>query len=176
MLRMRWVIPPLPMCLCCLTENRDNFNFVLIYFFKVTNFSSIYFSSSIYSLIFHYWIFGVLYIVTCYATEDAVRIGTSFITISTTRNYNHSQLFITLCHIYTAYNLTRQYSILFSHSLRNTLDIFTYSHFPCLSPIENSLFKLLKNWLRIADDLQDNSSARTSRKWSLYCWGVLAIS
>jgi hypothetical protein len=27
------------------------------------------------------------------------------------RNYIHSQLFISLCHIYTAYNLTRQYSI-----------------------------------------------------------------
>jgi hypothetical protein len=27
-------------------------------------------------------------------------------------SYNNSQLFITLCHIYTAYNHTRQYSIL----------------------------------------------------------------
>jgi hypothetical protein len=26
---------------------------------------------------------------------------------SHTRNYIHSQLFITLCHLYTAYNLTR---------------------------------------------------------------------
>jgi hypothetical protein len=32
-----------------------------------------------------------------------------FITISITRNYNHSQLFITLCHIYTAYNHTRSW-------------------------------------------------------------------
>jgi hypothetical protein len=47
-----------------------------------------------------------------------------------------------LLHIYTANNLTRQYSILFSHSLHDTLHIFTYSHFPCLSPIENSLLKL----------------------------------
>jgi hypothetical protein len=44
---------------------------------------------------------------TCYATEDAVRIVNSFITIPVTRNYIHSQLFITLCHIYTAYNDTR---------------------------------------------------------------------
>jgi hypothetical protein len=30
-----------------------------------------------------------------------------FITIPVTRNYIHLQLFLTLCHIYTAYNLTR---------------------------------------------------------------------
>jgi hypothetical protein len=53
-----------------------------------------------------------IYSVTCYATEDTVRIGTSFYLQSHTRNYNHSQLFLTLCHIHTAYNLTRQYSIL----------------------------------------------------------------
>jgi hypothetical protein len=35
-----------------------------------------------------------------------------FITIPITCNYIHLQLFLTLCHIYTAYSLTRQYSIL----------------------------------------------------------------
>jgi hypothetical protein len=33
-------------------------------------------------------------IVTCYATEDTVRIGTSFISIPITRNYIHLQLFL----------------------------------------------------------------------------------
>jgi hypothetical protein len=83
---------------------------------------------------------------------DAVQIGNLFMTILTTRNYIHSQLFLTLCHIYTTYNLTRQYSTLFSRSLHNTLDIFTYSRFTCLFPIETSLveplFKTpLENWL-----------------------------
>jgi hypothetical protein len=41
--------------------------------------------------------------VTCYATEDTVRIVNSFI-------YNLTQSFFPLCHIYTAYNLTIQYS------------------------------------------------------------------
>jgi ABC-type uncharacterized transport system permease subunit len=50
---------------------------------------------------------------------------------------------------YTAYNLTFYYSILFSHRLHNTLHIFTYSHFPCLSPIENLLFELLKTELKL---------------------------
>jgi hypothetical protein len=44
------------------------------------------------------------HIVTCYATEDAVQIVNWFY-------YNLTQSFIPLCHIYTAYNLTRQYSI-----------------------------------------------------------------
>jgi hypothetical protein len=50
---------------------------------------------------------------TCYAIEDAVRIVNLFIYNLHVRNYNHSQLFITLCHICTAYNLTLQYFILF---------------------------------------------------------------
>jgi hypothetical protein len=50
-----------------------------------------------------------LQVVPCYATEDAVQIVNSFITIPITRNYNHSQLFLTLCHIYTAYNHTRSW-------------------------------------------------------------------
>jgi hypothetical protein len=66
--------------------------------------------------------------------ETPLRLVLDFITISHLHNYNHLQLFITLCHIYTAYNLTRQCSI---------LSVFTYSHFPCLSPIENLLIELL---------------------------------
>jgi hypothetical protein len=62
-------------------------------------------------------------------------------TILTTRNYIHLQLFLTLLRVYTITILTRQYSILFSRSLHNTLDIITYSHFPCLSPIENLLLR-----------------------------------
>jgi hypothetical protein len=42
--------------------------------------------------------------VTCYATEDAGRIVNWFITIPITRNCIHSQLFLTLLHMYTAYN------------------------------------------------------------------------
>jgi hypothetical protein len=40
-------------------------------------------------------------VVPCYSTEDAVRIGNSFITIPITRNYNHSQLFLMLLRVYT---------------------------------------------------------------------------
>jgi hypothetical protein len=40
-------------------------------------------------------------IVTCYATEDAVRIVNSSITIPITRNYNHSQLSLMLLRVYT---------------------------------------------------------------------------
>jgi hypothetical protein len=46
-------------------------------------------------------------IVQCYSTEDAVRIGNPFITIPITRNYNHSQLFLTLLRVYTIIILTR---------------------------------------------------------------------
>jgi hypothetical protein len=46
---------------------------------------------------------------TCYATEDTVRIVNSLITIPITSNYIHSQLFFTLCHIYTAYSHTRSW-------------------------------------------------------------------
>jgi hypothetical protein len=91
----------------------------------------------------HFWPL----VVPC--TWDAVRIVNSFITISHVRNYNHNY-FTTLLRVYTITILTHQYSILFSHSLHNTLDIFTYSHFPCLSPIENSLVELLfKNSIRL---------------------------
>jgi hypothetical protein len=48
-----------------------------------------------------------------------------FITIPNTRNYNNSQLFLTLCHIYTAYNLTRSQSLLYSSYSLPTLYIFT---------------------------------------------------
>jgi hypothetical protein len=40
-------------------------------------------------------------LVPCYSTEDSVRIGNSFITIPNTRNYNHSQLCLTLLCVYT---------------------------------------------------------------------------
>jgi hypothetical protein len=71
-------------------------------------------------------------IVLRYTTEDTVRIVDSFYLQSHTHNYNHSQLFLTLCHIYTAYNLTRRYSILSCHSLHNTLQIKP-SHFKTLA-------------------------------------------
>jgi hypothetical protein len=38
-----------------------------------------------------------------YSTQDAVRIGNPFITIPVARNDNHTQLFIALCYLYTAY-------------------------------------------------------------------------
>jgi hypothetical protein len=44
------------------------------------------------------------HIVQCYATEDTVLIGNPFITIPITRNYNHSQLSITLLRVYTLIN------------------------------------------------------------------------
>jgi hypothetical protein len=47
-------------------------------------------------------------IVPCYNTEDAVRIGNSFITIPITRNYNHSQLSLNAVrrlHNYNPYTL-----------------------------------------------------------------------
>jgi hypothetical protein len=43
---------------------------------------------------------------TCNATEDTVRIVNWFYYNLNHTNYNHSQLSITLCHIYTAYNHT----------------------------------------------------------------------
>jgi hypothetical protein len=44
---------------------------------------------------------------THYSTEDAIRIGNSFVTIPITRHYNHSQLSITLLRVYTIIILTR---------------------------------------------------------------------
>jgi hypothetical protein len=52
-------------------------------------------------------LFPTIYIVQYSATEYTVRIVNYFITIPITRNSIHSQLFIMLCHIYTAYNHTR---------------------------------------------------------------------
>jgi hypothetical protein len=48
-----------------------------------------------------------LYSVTPLKTPFGLLIG--LFTIPITRNYNHSQLFLTLCYIYTAYNLTRSW-------------------------------------------------------------------
>jgi hypothetical protein len=58
-------------------------------------------------------------------TEDAGRIVNSFITIPITHNYNHSQLFLTLLHMYTAYNhlYVRNYNHLF-HS-------YTFTQITC---------------------------------------------
>jgi hypothetical protein len=44
---------------------------------------------------------------TRFSTEHAVRIVNSFITVPVTRNYNHTQLFITLLRVYTIIILTR---------------------------------------------------------------------
>jgi hypothetical protein len=46
---------------------------------------------------------------TVLRTEDAVRIGNSFITIPITRNYNYPQLFLSLLRIYTIIILTRSW-------------------------------------------------------------------
>jgi hypothetical protein len=78
---------------------------------------------------------------------------------SPTRNI-HSQLFITLCHIYTAYNVTRSQS-LFCHTV--FLTHLTSSHFPCLSPIETSLVEqLLNNCLRRHSSSSYKTLNRTS--------------
>jgi hypothetical protein len=50
-------------------------------------------------------------ICTCYATEDAIRVVNSFITIFTHTSLQ-SQLFLTLLRVYKIIILTRQYSIL----------------------------------------------------------------
>jgi hypothetical protein len=97
---------------------------------------------------------------TCYATEDAVRIVTSFISIPITRNYNHSQLFLTLLRVYTlvilarselqslipllhVYTIYKQYTLIFtallhikSPNLLNTSSLADFSaigHFHRLS-------------------------------------------
>jgi hypothetical protein len=63
---------------------------------------------------------------TCYATEDAVRIGNPFITIPVTRNYIHSQLFLTLLRVYTIILLTRSWL----QSLITLLHVYTvYVHY-----------------------------------------------
>jgi hypothetical protein len=51
-------------------------------------------------------------VVPCYATEDASQIVNLFIYNLHPRNYNHSQLFLTLLRVYTIMILTRQYFIL----------------------------------------------------------------
>jgi hypothetical protein len=69
-------------------------------------------------LLYHVWVLE---------TPFGLLIG--FIIMSTTRNYIHLQLFITRLRVYTITILTSKYFILFCHSLHNTLDISTYSHF-----------------------------------------------
>jgi hypothetical protein len=63
---------------------------------------------------------------TCYTTGDAVRIVNPFITIPITRNYNHSQLFLTLLRVYTIIILIRSWL----QSLIPLLHIYTaYKHY-----------------------------------------------
>jgi hypothetical protein len=84
-----------------------------------------------------------------------------FISFPITRNYIHSQLFLTLCHIYTAYNHTRSWLhsfITLLHWLTSQLSI-TVSNCPRLyiSTLQNSrreltqrihfLRLLINNWL-----------------------------
>jgi hypothetical protein len=71
---------------------------------------------------------------TRYSTEDAVRIDNSFITIPIARNYNHSQLFLTLLRVYTIIILTRSWLkslITLLHWLTSQLSI-TVSHYRTL--------------------------------------------
>jgi hypothetical protein len=80
----------------------------------------------------------------CYATEDAVRIVNLFITIQITRNYIYSQLFLTLCHIYIAYNHIRswlQSLITLLHWLTSQLSI-TISNYHTLSHTQSLQFTL----------------------------------
>jgi hypothetical protein len=63
---------------------------------------------------------------TRYSIEDAVRIVNSFITIPITRNYNHTQLFLTLLRVYTIIILTRSWL----KSLIPRLHVYTvYVHY-----------------------------------------------
>jgi hypothetical protein len=94
-------------------------------------------------------------VVPCYATEDAGQIVNWFICNLHVRNYNHTQLFLTLCHIYTAYNLTCLHWLT-SQLSSQIITHFTFSHFPCLSPIETSLVEQLlktplENWTKTAN-------------------------
>jgi hypothetical protein len=127
-------------------------------------------------------------VVPCWGTWDAVLVVNSFLfTISTTCNYNHSQLFIMLLRVYTITILTRQYSILFSHSLHNTLDILHMFTLPVsVSNRELTLrIDFLKtdpvNSLLKTDSISPMAFRRTplhGHRWkrSLYSWAVLAIS
>jgi hypothetical protein len=72
---------------------------------------------------------------------------------SITRNYNHTQLFITRLRVYTiiiTYTLVTKvtYNTLTRlHWLTSQLSLLSQiiTHFPCLSPIETSLVELLPN-------------------------------
>jgi hypothetical protein len=123
-------------------------------------------------------------VVQCFATEDAVRIVNFFITIPTTRTYNHSQLFLKLCPFYTAYKHTRS-SL---QSLITLLHVYTgrllsyqllaqiITHYNYLTtPPENCLVGLLlKNWqFRHSSSLIKPSILRPSlqqrARWELCC-------
>jgi hypothetical protein len=105
--------------------------------------------------------------------KTPVRLLIGLFTIPTTHNYIHSQLFLTLCHIYTAYNHTRlwlQSLITLLHWLTSQLSITVSNYhtlyifafyvsvsYRDLTPLENcylqtdsqdcSLQTPLKNWL-----------------------------
>jgi hypothetical protein len=81
---------------------------------------------------------------TRYSTEDAVRIGNSFIIIPITRHYNHSQLSITLLRVYTIIILIRswlQSLIPLLHWLTSQLSI-TVSNYHTLSRTQSLHFTL----------------------------------
>jgi hypothetical protein len=98
-------------------------------------------------------------VVPCFATEDAVRIVNSFNLQFYTRNYNHSQLFLTLCHIYTAYNHTRSWlqsllTLLHWLTSQPSITHFTSSNFETLAEILLRKFTSQDSFLRL---LLDNS-------------------
>jgi hypothetical protein len=71
-----------------------------------------------------------------------------------------SQLFITLLHVYTITILTRQYSIPFSHSLHNILDIFTFQIKPSIHQLHLLHIRTSRNGL-LSRTHSSNSSLRT---------------
>jgi hypothetical protein len=117
-------------------------------------------------------------VVSRFATEDAVQIVNPFITIPTTRNYNHSQLFITLCHIYTAYNHSHSWLqslitllhiytgwLLSYQLLSQIITDFTSSHFETLAEILLREFTSY-NWL-VGLLLTNSLVELTSKDWLL---------
>jgi hypothetical protein len=116
--------------------------------------------------------------------ETPFRLLISLLQSSPTRNYNHSQLCITLCHIYTAYNHTRSWLqslitllhvytgwLLRYQLLSQTITHSTSSHFPCLSPIETSLVGLFlkTDCLDISVPLINPQSYKRTRQLALCC-------
>jgi hypothetical protein len=88
-----------------------------------------------------------------YSTQDAVRIVNPFITIPITRNDYHTQLFLTLCYLCTAYKhlSVRDYSHLL-HSYTYTLFTCTTLIFTALLHITSSLadFSAINYYLKLS--------------------------